>query len=46
MPAVALGYSATPALMRLTRTGMLDVLGSDYIRTARAKGLRWHTRAA
>jgi len=25
--------------MRLTRAGMLDVLGSDYIRTARAKGL-------
>ncbi|HXQ66171.1 MAG TPA: ABC transporter permease [Alphaproteobacteria bacterium] len=43
LPAVALGYYATPAIMRLTRTGMLDVLGSDYIRTARAKGLRWHT---
>ena len=27
-----------PAFMRLTRTGMLDVLSSDYIRTARARG--------
>lgn len=40
MPTIALGYYATPALMRLTRAGMLEVLGSDYIRTARAKGLR------
>jgi len=40
MPAVALGYYVTPAVMRLTRAGMLDVLQSDYIRTARAKGLR------
>jgi peptide/nickel transport system permease protein len=40
LPAVALGYYATPSIMRLTRTGMLDVLASDYIRTARAKGLR------
>ena len=39
MPAIALGYYATPAMMRLTRAGMLEVLGSDYIRTARAKGL-------
>ena len=28
-----------PALMRLTRAGMIEVLSSDYIRTARAKGL-------
>ncbi|ACT08437.1 binding-protein-dependent transport systems inner membrane component [Dickeya chrysanthemi Ech1591] len=39
LPAVALGYYAMPSLMRLTRSGMLDVLGSDYIRTAHAKGL-------
>jgi len=39
LPAIALGYYAMPSLMRLTRAGMLDVLGSDYIRTARAKGL-------
>ena len=43
MPSIALGYYATPAIMRLTRTGMLDVLASDYIRTARAKGLRTGT---
>jgi peptide/nickel transport system permease protein len=40
MPAVALGYYVTPAIMRLTRAGVLEVLSSDYIRTARAKGLR------
>lgn len=39
MPTVVLGYYATPSLMRLTRTGMLEVLSADYIRTARAKGL-------
>jgi hypothetical protein len=39
LPSVALGYYVTPPFMRLTRTGMIDVLASDYIRTARAKGL-------
>ena len=39
MPTIVLGYYAAPAIMRLTRSGMLDVLTSDYIRTARAKGL-------
>ena len=39
MPSVALGYYATPAIMRVTRSGMIEVLESDYIRTARAKGL-------
>lgn len=39
MPTIALGYFATPAIMRLTRAGMIDALESDYIRTARAKGL-------
>jgi len=38
MPTVVLGYYAMPAIMRLTRAGMLEVLSSDYIRTARAKG--------
>ena len=38
MPTIVLGYYAMPAIMRLTRAGMLEVLGSDYIRTARAKG--------
>ncbi len=40
MPSIALGYYATPAIMRLTRAGMMDVMSSDYVRTARAKGLR------
>lgn len=40
MPTVVLGYSAMPAVMRLTRSGMIEVLTSDYIRTAYAKGLR------
>src|SRR5208282_383357 len=40
MPSITLAYYATPAFMRLTRAGMLEVLASDYIRTARAKGLR------
>ena len=38
MPMVVLGYYAMPAIMRLTRAGMLEVLNADYIRTARAKG--------
>lgn len=40
MPTIALGYFATPAIMRLARAGMIDALESDYIRTAWAKGLR------
>ena len=43
MPAIALGYYVTPAIMRLTRAGVLEVLSADYIRTARAKGLRPRT---
>ena len=39
LPTVALAFYAIPSLLRLTRAGMLDVLGSDYVRTARAKGL-------
>jgi len=39
MPTIALGYYITPLRMRLVRAGMIEVLGSDYIRTARAKGL-------
>lgn len=39
LPSVALAYYAMPTLMRLTRAGMIDTLQSDYIRTARAKGL-------
>ncbi len=39
LPGLVLAFSAIPALMRLTRSGMVDALRSDYIRTARAKGL-------
>ena len=39
MPGIVLAFSAIPALMRLTRSGMIEALSSDYIRTARAKGL-------
>jgi ABC-type dipeptide/oligopeptide/nickel transport system permease component len=39
MPAIALGYYVTPPMMRLVRAGMIEVLSSDFIRTAHAKGL-------
>jgi peptide/nickel transport system permease protein len=39
MPGVVLAFTAVPALTRLTRSGMMEALSSDYIRTARAKGL-------
>lgn len=38
-PAVTLGLALAAATMRMTRSAMLDVLGADYVRTARAKGL-------
>ncbi|HTN60086.1 MAG TPA: ABC transporter permease, partial [Devosia sp.] len=40
MPAFVLGASSVPAIMRLTRTGLIEVMESDYIRTARSKGYR------
>jgi peptide/nickel transport system permease protein len=39
MPAVALGLVFTSANMRLARSAMLEVLGSEYIKLARIKGL-------
>ena len=39
LPALALSFGVMAQLMRLTRATMLDVLGQDYMRTARAKGL-------
>jgi peptide/nickel transport system permease protein len=39
MPGIVLAFSAIPALTRLTRAGMIQAMSSDYIRTARAKGL-------
>jgi ABC-type dipeptide/oligopeptide/nickel transport system permease component len=43
MPSITLAYYSTPVFMRLVRAGMMEVLASDYIRTARAKGLRTGT---
>ncbi len=40
LPSVTLGTFYAAYVARLTRAGMLDVIGQDYIRTARAKGLR------
>ena len=40
MPAFVLGNAIAAILMRHTRSAMLEALGQDYIRTARAKGLR------
>jgi peptide/nickel transport system permease protein len=40
VPALILGFSLSGTLMRLTRAQMLEVLRQDYMRTARAKGLR------
>ena len=40
IPAVILGLSLSAITMRMTRTMMLEVLRQDYIRTARAKGLK------
>ncbi|HKL76702.1 MAG TPA: ABC transporter permease [Halanaerobiales bacterium] len=40
LPAISLGTAYTGTLARLTRSNMLEVLGQDYIRTARSKGLK------
>ena len=40
LPALALGSRSVAFLARMTRSSMLEVLGSDFVRTARAKGLR------
>jgi peptide/nickel transport system permease protein len=39
LPAVTLGTALAAILVRMTRASMLDVLGEDYLRTARAKGV-------
>jgi peptide/nickel transport system permease protein len=41
LPAMALGTIPMALIARMTRSAMLDVLGQDYIRTARAKGLAY-----
>ncbi len=43
LPAFALGASQAALVARMTRASMLEVLGTDYVRTARAKGLRNRT---
>lgn len=43
LPAVTLGSVLMALITRLVRSGMLDVLGEDYVRTARAKGLTERT---
>ncbi len=39
MPAIALGTIPMAVIMRMTRSSMLEVMGEDYVRTARAKGV-------
>ena len=43
LPAFALGITSWALIMRQSRSAMLEVLAQDYMRTARAKGLREHT---
>jgi ABC-type dipeptide/oligopeptide/nickel transport system permease component len=43
LPTITLAAPGLARLTRLTRSGMLDVLSADYVRTARAKGLRERT---
>ncbi|NOS98311.1 MAG: ABC transporter permease [Methylotenera sp.] len=43
LPALTLGFGLSAILTRMTRTSLLEVLNDDYIRTARAKGLREKT---
>jgi peptide/nickel transport system permease protein len=40
LPSITLGTAMAALLSRMTRTALVEVLGEDYIRTARAKGLR------
>jgi peptide/nickel transport system permease protein len=42
LPCVALGWGAAAGLMRLTRSSMLEVLDSEYVKLARAKGVPWN----
>lgn len=42
LPCMALGWGAAASLMRLTRSSMLEVMDSEYIRLARAKGVGWN----
>lgn len=39
LPAITLGFFSTAVVMRMTRSSMLEAMGQDFVRTARAKGL-------
>jgi peptide/nickel transport system permease protein len=41
LPAIALGTAYAAIVMRMMRSAMLDVMGQDYVRTARAMGIGW-----
>jgi len=43
LPAIAVGTISLSVIARMTRSALLEVLGQDYIRTARAKGLKYAT---
>lgn len=40
MPAIVLGWSSSGSIARMTRSNLLEIMRNDYIRTARAKGLK------
>jgi peptide/nickel transport system permease protein len=40
MPAVVLGWSSAGTIARLTRSSLLEIMKNDFVRTARAKGLK------
>ncbi|PHQ71360.1 MAG: peptide ABC transporter, partial [Paracoccus sp.] len=39
LPSITLGITNSALILRFTRASMLDILGEDYVRTARAKGM-------
>lgn len=41
LPAIALGTAYSAIVMRMLRSSMLDVMGQDYVRTAKAMGIGW-----
>ncbi len=43
LPAITLGWGATAAYLRLTRSSMLEILDSEFIKLARAKGVNYRT---
>jgi peptide/nickel transport system permease protein len=43
LPAITLGAFLLTLIVRITRSSVIDALGQDYVRTARAKGLREYT---